>query len=52
MSSQDGAAWPMSTSKDGAKLADETSEGDNPEELPERFASSQKSSNAQSTGKQ
>ncbi|KAM6209175.1 LOW QUALITY PROTEIN: stathmin domain-containing protein 1 [Sarcoramphus papa] len=47
--SQDGAAWPMGTSKDGAKLEDETSEGDSPEELPERFTSSQKSSNAQST---
>ncbi|KAM6104182.1 LOW QUALITY PROTEIN: stathmin domain-containing protein 1 [Theristicus caerulescens] len=47
--SQDGAAWPTDTSKDGAKLEDETSEGDSPEELPERFTSSQKSNNAQST---
>ncbi|XP_068252561.1 stathmin domain-containing protein 1 [Nyctibius grandis] len=47
--SQDGAAWPTGTSKAGAKLEDETSEGHSPEELPERFTSSQKSSNAQST---
>ncbi|KAM6298976.1 stathmin domain-containing protein 1 [Aegotheles albertisi] len=45
--SQDGAAGPTGTSKDGAKLEDETSEGDSPEELSERFTSSQKSSNAQ-----
>ncbi|CAM9246086.1 unnamed protein product [Bubo scandiacus] len=47
--SQDGAAEPMGTSKDGARLEDETSEGDCSEELPERFTSSQKSSSAQST---
>ncbi|KAM9227964.1 LOW QUALITY PROTEIN: stathmin domain-containing protein 1 [Leptosomus discolor] len=47
--SQDGAAWPMGPSKDGAKLEEETSEGDSPDELLERFTSSQKSSNAQST---
>ncbi|KAM6087623.1 LOW QUALITY PROTEIN: stathmin domain-containing protein 1 [Chlamydotis macqueenii] len=45
--SQDGAAGPTGTSKDGAKHEDVTSEF--PEELPERFPSSQKSSNAQST---
>ncbi|XP_010281019.1 PREDICTED: stathmin domain-containing protein 1 [Phaethon lepturus] len=47
--SRDGAAWPTGTSKVGAKLEDETSQGDCPEELPGRFTSSQKSSNAQST---
>ncbi|KAM6142975.1 stathmin domain-containing protein 1 [Phoenicopterus ruber ruber] len=47
--SQDGAAWPTGPSKDGAKLEDETSERDSPEELPERLTSSRKSSNAQST---
>ncbi|XP_009977463.1 PREDICTED: stathmin domain-containing protein 1 [Tauraco erythrolophus] len=47
--SQDGAAWRTGTSKDGDKLEDEISEGDSPEELPERFTPSQKSSNAQST---
>ncbi|XP_009473781.1 PREDICTED: LOW QUALITY PROTEIN: stathmin domain-containing protein 1 [Nipponia nippon] len=47
--SQDRAAWPTGTSKNGAKLEDETSEGDSPKELPERFTSSQKSNNAQST---
>ncbi|KAM6444440.1 stathmin domain-containing protein 1 [Rhynochetos jubatus] len=49
VSSQDGAAWPTGTSKDGAKLEDETSEGDSPEEVPERFTSSQNSSSVQST---
>ncbi|XP_063181953.1 stathmin domain-containing protein 1 [Chroicocephalus ridibundus] len=44
--SQDGAAWPRGTSEDGDKLEDETSEADSHEE---RFTSSQKSSNAQST---
>ncbi|XP_014796309.1 PREDICTED: stathmin domain-containing protein 1 [Calidris pugnax] len=47
--SQDGAAGPTGTSKDGDKLENETSEADSPEELPGRFISSQKSSNAQST---
>ncbi|KAM9023135.1 LOW QUALITY PROTEIN: uncharacterized protein PRD47_002050 [Ara ararauna] len=46
---QDGAAWPTGISKDRARLEDQTSEGDYPEELPERFTSSWKSSNAQST---
>ncbi|KAM7123851.1 LOW QUALITY PROTEIN: stathmin domain-containing protein 1-like [Ciconia maguari] len=31
--SEDGAAWPTGTSKDGAKLEDETSEGDSPEDV-------------------
>ncbi|KAM9285898.1 LOW QUALITY PROTEIN: stathmin domain-containing protein 1 [Cariama cristata] len=47
--SQDGAAWPTGTSKDGAKLEDKTSKGGSPEELPERFTSSQKSRSAQRT---
>ncbi|XP_074002919.1 stathmin domain-containing protein 1 [Numenius arquata] len=47
--SQDGAAWPTGTSKDGDKLGNEISEADSPEELPGRFTSSQKSSNAQTT---
>ncbi|XP_055560798.1 LOW QUALITY PROTEIN: stathmin domain-containing protein 1 [Falco biarmicus] len=46
--SQDGAAWPMGTSKDRAKLGCETSEGDSPNDLPERFTP-QKNSNAQHT---
>lgn len=50
--SQDGAAEPKGTSKDRAKLEDETSEGDLPEELPEKLTSSQESSNVQRTGKQ
>ncbi|XP_009999295.1 PREDICTED: stathmin domain-containing protein 1 [Chaetura pelagica] len=47
--SQDGPAGPTSMSKDKAKLQDETSERDSPEELPERLKSSQESSNAQNT---
>ncbi|KAM9302521.1 LOW QUALITY PROTEIN: stathmin domain-containing protein 1 [Morus bassanus] len=47
--SQDRSAGPTGISKDGAKLEDEISEGDSPEELPERFSTSQESSNAQST---
>lgn len=50
--SQDEAAEPKGTSKDRAKLEDETSDGDLPEELPEKLTSSQESSNVQSTGKQ
>ncbi|XP_010139510.1 PREDICTED: stathmin domain-containing protein 1, partial [Buceros rhinoceros silvestris] len=46
---QDEAARPTDISKDGAKCEDETSEEDSPEELPERFTSSQKSRSAQST---
>ncbi|KAM6412931.1 stathmin domain-containing protein 1 [Pluvialis apricaria] len=46
---QDGAARSMGTSKDGDKLADETTEANSSEELPERFTSSQKRRNAQST---
>nr|XP_021157017.1 stathmin domain-containing protein 1 [Columba livia] len=48
--SQDEAAEPKGTSKDRAKLEDETSEGDLPEELPEKLTSPQESSNVQSTG--
>ncbi|XP_064017044.1 stathmin domain-containing protein 1 [Pogoniulus pusillus] len=48
VTSLDGATWTMGTSKDGAKLEDKASEGDSPEELPERLTASQKSSNAQS----
>ncbi|XP_009069722.1 PREDICTED: stathmin domain-containing protein 1 [Acanthisitta chloris] len=46
--SQTGAAWPTGTSKDGDKAEDETSEGESPEELPERFTSFQINSNSQS----